>query len=198
MPEIKKLGSDAGLFIYNGLEYNKGLFKIFYNNVEISAGAPDLTKVSVGLKYTKDNEVLASPAVFGNWINGDTSTPFASYSDLIVYLSQAVGIDFSAGGGAATETTMLQVEANTNGSGSYSHEEVTSVTPIVYATNTYKEITFVVEEGSVTANIDSNNIVYTSSDKSIGYSFIDNSGVSGVLTLTLAASSKVRIITKLV
>ena len=105
---------------------------------------------------------------------------------LEVYASYNVTADLS--------DTLSQILDLDNGV--ISHEELTSVTPKVYTANSYKEITFVLESGSVTVNDGTNDIVYLDSDRSVGYSFKNNRGISEEITFTLGATSKVRVVTK--
>lgn len=195
---IKKTGSDSGLFVYNGLEYIKGEYSIFYNNVVLSGGSPDLDVVEVGIKTSDEKDVIASPSHYSDWVNGDTMLPFTSTSELVGYISESIILPSSGGGGGGDASAANQDVIITQVDASGDYEQELRTTARTFALNEIKELSFEVVSGTVDVTIGGNLVTYPLPNDIVGLNnIIDNTGL-GEIIFTPAASSSVLIVYKLV
>ena len=94
LTQIQESTNDSTrLFTLNGIDYQKGLWQVFYTDRNLTPSGIDLTRIRVGLRKTDSNDYqIQEPVLVNQWCDG-TGTPFTDYGVLIKAL--AVLVDFS-------------------------------------------------------------------------------------------------------
>jgi hypothetical protein len=77
-------------FTFNGLDYLKGIYNVYYNDVRLDAsGDPDKTVISVGLRSKYDiNDVLVRPTEITSWNDG--TSDFSDFDTLVTHIAGLV------------------------------------------------------------------------------------------------------------
>lgn len=101
---IIKIGvSDAtNFFNLNGLDYQKGLWEIYYDTKNLLNGVLDKDNIRVGLRNKdKKNESLQAPLIHSDWLNGSG----VRYPDLDTLIADLVGL-INTGAGSSSNVTV--------------------------------------------------------------------------------------------
>lgn len=93
-------------FNFNGLDYKKGIWEVFYNNKEIDQnGNINKDKITVGIRnQTEPSYRLQRPIKISDYENG-TGTPYSDLDTLVLDLTALLGFDNGGGLGSGINIT---------------------------------------------------------------------------------------------
>jgi len=102
----KSVIDEEKLFYLNGLDYEKGLFKLYYNKVNRNSDNLSLDNIRVGIRsIEQENDILTIPANFTEFTK-DGVNPYSSFNELILDLSDLLG--FENGGRLGSGINIVQ------------------------------------------------------------------------------------------
>ena len=102
MPAIKASTNNAtGYFNLDGLDYEKGLYALFYDSVEINTSTViNYTNTRVGLRSKSEfNNILIKPKLVTDWTDGTTA--YSDFDALIADITTLITAP-TIGGGTGT------------------------------------------------------------------------------------------------
>lgn len=93
-------------FNFNGLDYKKGIWEIFYNGKEVDQdGNINKAKITVGIRnQTEPSYRLQRPIKISDYING-SGTPYSDLDTLVLDLTALLGFDNGGGLGSGINIT---------------------------------------------------------------------------------------------
>jgi hypothetical protein len=107
MPTIKASINNADRFFYlDGLDYEKGVYTLYYDSVEINT-AKEINEsvIRVGIRSKSEfNRVLVRPKLVTNWTDG--TTPYSDFDTLIADISTLIVGPVTAQGLSITQNVL--------------------------------------------------------------------------------------------